>query len=248
MNLLETYYKTQAEISIVREATLHILQKQTFDISAKVANQIVSTNLNDGQFLSAIPTADSELEKGLKWFVACNANFLISNQYSLNFEAKKFLLQTQIAAIENQPIQKIEVEGRTFIFCLNSYWEEYDGISDEEIGNDLEQKIHGTFCAANKVPVVESLREFLAQKVKNRIGPKISRIQINRYLNSNRLRESSDTIHDFPNCFIYRNRFYHWKRKYSGSPNWIIDPENNQKVEEMVQITVSAPFSPKVEV
>ena len=115
INLLETYYKTQAEISIVREATLHILQKQTFDISAKVANQIVSTNLNDGQFLSAIPTADSELEKGLKWF-ACNTNFLISNQYSLDFEAKKFLLQTQIAAIENQPIQKIEVEGENFIF------------------------------------------------------------------------------------------------------------------------------------
>ena len=247
MNLLETYYKTQAEISIVREATLHILQKQTCDISAKVANQIVSTNLNDGQFLSIIPSADPELEKGLGWF-ACNTNFLISNQYSLDFEAEKFLLQAQRAAIENNPIQKIEVKGLNFIFCLNSYWEEYDGISGEEIGTDLDQKIHGTFCAANKVPVVESLPEFLAQKVKHRIGPKISRIQINRYLNSNRLRESSDSIHDFPNCFIYRSRFYHWKRKYSGSPNWIIDPENNQKVEEMVQITVSAPFSPNLDV
>ena len=247
MNLLETYYKTQAEISIVREATLHILQKQTFDISAKVANQIVSMELNDGQFLSVIPSADPKLEKTLK-LLTSHAKSLILKQYSLDFEAKKFLLQTKIAAIENQPIQKIEVEGENFIFCLNSYWEEYDGASDLEIGDNREQKIHGTFCAASKVPVVQSLPEFLAQKVKHRIGPKISRIQINRYLNSTCLRESSDTIHDFPNCFIYRNRFYHWKVQQSSDPIWIVDPETSQKIEKMVQITVSAPFSPKVEV
>ena len=245
MSSIELYYSQQAENSDAQEGEMEKLKQQCDYIYDKVMEKLNAFQLNDGQFLDAIANAEQKLT-GVIGSIKNKYDDTPFDQHRISIMEAEISNLNEIDAIADQSIRKIEIEGETFVFCFAPYWSQDNAKGQREKIYKSERNLIGTLSPASKIKIIRELPEVFEKNI-GELSEKETRIELKKEICYPSTLSEFSEIYLEP-FFIYRNRLYHWKHKYSNAPNWIIDPNTNQEIEEMIQITVSAPFSPKVEV
>ena len=238
---LETYHLRQAKLSENAGSKIIGLLGSPADYHCDLVRaKIGAVGLNDQQFLESIPAADPSFAAVLDPMRVETAPPSFGQSFS-DFAIGENSDLTQIETIADGSIRQIEIGGETFVFCFSSYWQ-------RESNSKLAQKhIIGTIAAANKIPVIKEIPKIFLENVNTRDLTEV-RMEVRTPINSFPYLSGFNNLkYGLESMFIYRRRVFCYWQKTSQIPNYLVDGEGGQDLRQVAQITVSAPFSPKLE-
>ena len=238
---LENYHLRQANFSAnAGNEIMDILGSPAGYNCDVVRAKIEALGLNDLQFLESIPAADQRFAGILAPMKSETEPPFFGQSFS-DFAIVEHSDLAEIETIADGSIRQIEIGGETFVFCFSSYWQ-------RESNSKLAQKhIIGTIAAANKIPVIKEIPKIFLENVNTRDLTEV-RMEVRTPINSFPYLSGFNNLkYGLESMFIYRRRVFCYWQKTSQIPNYLVDGEGGQDLRQVAQITVSAPFSPKLE-